>query len=126
YAGYRTAQAVVQMYREGNLPEARQAYELYLESFRNRRAAWPQVLVAERPFFQISVAYVEGLEQLRRAEGTIFGLLLRGGLDEPPGPPGERRVPQREQPTDLPDPISPHQGRGPGERVGAVMGSQGG
>jgi outer membrane protein, heavy metal efflux system len=125
YARYGTAQAVVQAYRDGNLPDARQAYELYLDSFRNRRAAWPQVLVAQRTYFQISVDYVEALEQLRRAEVTILGLLLVDGLDEPPGPPGERRAPQREQPTDLPDPISPGQGRGPGERVGATAGGQG-
>jgi cobalt-zinc-cadmium efflux system outer membrane protein len=126
YARYRTAQAVVQAYRDGNLPEARQAYELYLDSFRNRRAAWPQVLVAQRTYFQLSVDYVEALEQLRRAEVTILGLLLVDGLDEPPGPPGERRVPQQEQPTNLPDPIRPGDGRGPGERVGATAGGQGG
>jgi cobalt-zinc-cadmium efflux system outer membrane protein len=126
YARYRTAQAVVQSYREGNLPEARRAYELYLESFRGRRAAWPQVLVAQRTYFQISVEYVDALEQLRRAEVTILGLLLVDGLDEPPGPPGEGRAPRREQPGDLPDPIGPGQGRGPSERVGATAGSQGG
>jgi cobalt-zinc-cadmium efflux system outer membrane protein len=113
YTHYRTAHAVVQMYRDENLPEARQAYELYLESFRNRRAAWPQVLVAQRTYFQLSVDYVQALEQLRRAEVTILGLLLVDGLDEPL--PGERRVPQREQPTDLPELLRTGAGRGPGE-----------
>jgi cobalt-zinc-cadmium efflux system outer membrane protein len=126
YARYRTAQAVVQSYREGNLPEARQAYELYLESFRGRRAAWPQVLVAQRTYFQISVDYVGALEQLRRAEVSVLGLLLVDGLDEPPGPPGEGRAPRREQPGDLPDPISPGQGRGPENRAGAAGASGGG
>jgi cobalt-zinc-cadmium efflux system outer membrane protein len=126
YARYRTAQAVVQSYREGNLPEARQAYELYLDSFRNRRAAWPQVLVAQRTYFQMSVDYVEALEQLRRAEVTILGLLLVDGLDEPPGAPGEGRSPRRGQPSDLSDPISPGQGRGPGESAGAATASPGG
>jgi cobalt-zinc-cadmium efflux system outer membrane protein len=126
YARYRTAQALVQTYREQNLPDAREAYELYLESFQNRRAAWPQVLVAQRTYFQMSVDYVEALEQLRRAEVTILGLLLVDGLDEPPGPPGERRVPQREQPSDLPEPLSPGEGRGPADRVGTTAGGQGG
>jgi cobalt-zinc-cadmium efflux system outer membrane protein len=107
YGRYRTAQAVAHMYRDENLPEARQAYELYVDSFRNRRAAWPQVLVAQRTYFQLSVAYVEALEQLRRAEVTILGLLLVDGLDEPPGPPSERHVPQREEPADLPEPFRP-------------------
>src|SRR5262249_40855288 len=62
--------------------------ELYLESFRKRRAAWPQVLVAQRTYFQISVEYTEALEEMRRAEVLILGLLLVDGLDEPPNAPG--------------------------------------
>jgi cobalt-zinc-cadmium efflux system outer membrane protein len=115
YARYRTALAVVENYRKDNLPEAREAYELYLDSFRKRRAAWPQVLVAQRTYFQISVDYVEALDELRRAEVAILGLLLVDGLEEPPGPPSEGRVPSREQQSgaeSLPDPISPRQGRG--------------
>src|SRR5205814_7170494 len=84
YAHYRTAQSVVESYRKENLPEARRAYELYLESFRRRRAAWPQVLVAQRTYFQISVDYVEALDEMRRAEVAILGLPLVDGLDEPP------------------------------------------
>jgi cobalt-zinc-cadmium efflux system outer membrane protein len=121
YARYRTARAVVDSYRQHNLPEAKEAYELYLDSFRKRRAAWPQVLVAQRTYFQISVDYVQALEQLRRAEVAILGLLLVDGLDEPPGPPSEGRVPSREQQSpggDLPDPLSPRQGRGLENRAG--------
>src|SRR5439155_6114716 len=87
YARYRTAQAVVKLDGEQNLPDARRAYELYLDSFRKRRAAWPQVLVAQRTYFQISVDYIEALDDLRRAEVAILGLLLVDGLDEPPGLP---------------------------------------
>jgi cobalt-zinc-cadmium efflux system outer membrane protein len=117
YARYRTALAVVDNYRTHNLPEAKEVYELYLESFRKRRAAWPQVLVAQRTYFQISVDYTQALDQLRRAEVAILGLLLVDGLDEPPGLPGERRVPNREQqtgPGDLPEPITPRAGLGNG------------
>jgi cobalt-zinc-cadmium efflux system outer membrane protein len=114
YARYRTAQAVVQMYRDGSLHEARQAYELYLDSFRNRRAAWPQVLVAQRTYFQLSVDYVEALQQLRRAEVTILGLLLVEGIEETPGSPGEGHVPPRMEPTELREPIRAVEGRGSG------------
>jgi cobalt-zinc-cadmium efflux system outer membrane protein len=96
YARYETAQASVQLYRDHNLPDARRAYELYLDSFRKRRAAWPQVLVAQRTYFQISVDYAEALADLRRAEAAILGLLLVDDVEEPPAAPGER-VPQREQ-----------------------------
>jgi cobalt-zinc-cadmium efflux system outer membrane protein len=85
YARYRTAQATVQTYRKENLPDAKEAYELYVESFRRRRAAWPQVLVAQRTYVQISVDYTEALAEMRRAEVEILGLLLVDGLDEPHG-----------------------------------------
>jgi cobalt-zinc-cadmium efflux system outer membrane protein len=106
HARYRAALATVAEYKSHTLPDAREAYELYLGSFRNRQAAWPQVLVAQRTYFQVSVDYVQALEQLRRAEVSILGLLLVDGLDQPPGPGGEGRVPSREQPGHLPDPIS--------------------
>ena len=121
YARYRTALTIVESYRKENLPDARRAYELYLDSFRRRRAAWPQVLVAQRTYFQISVDYVQALEDGRRAEVAILGLLLVDGLDEPPGLSSEGRVRSREQqsgPADLPDPINPRQGRGLESRTG--------
>jgi cobalt-zinc-cadmium efflux system outer membrane protein len=121
YARYQTAWAVVQNYRKASLPKAREAYELYLDSFQKRRAAWPQVLVAQRTYFQISVDYVEALEEVRRAEVAILGMLLVDGLDEPAGPTGEGRVRSREQQSgaaDLPDPISLRQGRSLEDRAG--------
>jgi cobalt-zinc-cadmium efflux system outer membrane protein len=126
YARYRTAAATVESYRKQNLPEAEEAYELYLGSFRRRRAAWPQVLVAQRTYFQISVDYVEALDDMRRAEVAILGLLLVDGLDEPPGPRGEGGGPRRPQESDLPDPITPRSGRGLENRTGSASASQGG
>jgi cobalt-zinc-cadmium efflux system outer membrane protein len=124
YGRYRTALAVVQAYRDENLPDARQAYELYLESFQKRRAAWPQVLVAQRTYFQISVEYVQALDDLRRAEVTILGLLLVDGLDEPPGAPSEGPVRSPGQGGgNLPDPL-PRGGRT--LESGAGNGSAGG
>jgi cobalt-zinc-cadmium efflux system outer membrane protein len=116
YARYRSALTTVEAYGKHNLPEAREAYELYLDSFRKRRAAWPQVLVAQRTYFQISVEYVEALEELRRAEVSILGLLLVDGLDEPPGPQGEGG--SRSRGSDLPDPIGAHGGRSLENRLG--------
>jgi cobalt-zinc-cadmium efflux system outer membrane protein len=82
YARYRTAATTVETYRKDNLPDAKKAYEMYLESFRSRRAAWPQVLVAQRTYFQISVEYTEMLAEMRSAEAAILGLLLVDGLNE--------------------------------------------
>ncbi|HEV3142828.1 MAG TPA: TolC family protein [Gemmataceae bacterium] len=117
YARYRTAWATVQAYRKENLPEAKEAYELYLDSFRKRRAAWPQVLVAQRTYFQISVEYTEALADLRSAEVAILGLLLVDGLNEPPNAPsaGERRIDKEGA---LCEPINGRAGRGLENRVG--------
>lgn len=120
YARYKTALAVVETYRKHNVPESREAFELYLESFQRRRAAYPQVLIAQRNFFQITSEYVEALDQLRRAEVEIRGLLLVDGTDQPPGPAGEGGFRRRESegPSNrLPDPI-PAGGRPLEERVG--------
>jgi len=47
YARYRTARTQAEEYRRHIVPESREAFELYLDSFRRRRAAYPQVLVAQ-------------------------------------------------------------------------------
>jgi cobalt-zinc-cadmium efflux system outer membrane protein len=121
YARYETARAVVEAYRKDSLPEAREAFELYRDSFNRRRAAYPQVLIAQRNFFQIGSEYVDALDRLRRAEVEIRGLLLTDGTAEPPGPPGEGRFRRRESERgpgeDLPDPIPPG-GRPLDERLG--------
>jgi outer membrane protein, heavy metal efflux system len=126
HARYRAALAVVEEFKSHSLPDAKEAYELYLDSFRNRTAAWPQVLVAQRTYFQISVDYVEALEQLRQSETAILGLLLVDGLDEPAGSPSEGRTQQREQQTgtsgDLADPIRSQSGRGLEDRMGGPGG----
>jgi cobalt-zinc-cadmium efflux system outer membrane protein len=110
YARYRTAATIVQTYRKDNLPDAKEAYELYLDSFRKRRAAWPQVLVAQRTYFQISVEYTQALADLRAAEVAILGLLLVDGLNEPPSVPSAG---QRGQPENgLAEPINGRSGRG--------------
>jgi cobalt-zinc-cadmium efflux system outer membrane protein len=83
---YQMALDSVKDYQQNSLPKARQAYELYLDYFRKRRATWPQVLVAERTFAQLSEEYVAALKELREAEVTIQGLLLADGLTSPPEP----------------------------------------
>lgn len=86
FARYDTARVTVAMYRAESLPRAKKAYELLQDSYKRRRAAWPQVLVAERQWVELSVAYVTALFTLRQAETEIQGLLLVDGLTPPPGP----------------------------------------
>lgn len=85
-AQYNSALALVRTYRDDSLPRAEKAYDLLMESYRRRRAAWPQVLVAQRMWFDLRVQYVTALVELRRAEIEIKGLLLVGGLELPQTP----------------------------------------
>jgi len=86
FSRYETARASVEDFREHSLPTSRRAFELYQDYFKKRRAAWPQVLVAQRNYFQLSDDYANALLDLRRAEVEIRGLLLVDGLNVPPGP----------------------------------------
>jgi cobalt-zinc-cadmium efflux system outer membrane protein len=84
---YANALDAVQTSRENTLPKAQRALELYMDYFRKqRRATWPQVLVAQRTYFQLQESYVDALVQLRRAEVTIKGLLVVDGMTQPPEP----------------------------------------
>lgn len=121
FAEYEAGLNTVQEYRKYILPESQEAFELYLESFRVRRAPWQQVVMAQQNFFQANVEYVEALNEVRRSETAILGLLLVDGLEQPPGPPGEGgggmdadRLNER-----LQVPIG-MQGRGPNESMGNV------
>jgi cobalt-zinc-cadmium efflux system outer membrane protein len=86
FSRYETARASVEDFRERSLPPSRRALELYQDYFKKRRATWPQVLVAQRTYFQYSDEYANALLDLRRAETEIKGLLLVDGLSVPPGP----------------------------------------
>ncbi len=125
FARYRTAVAVVEGYRgrtledgsyePGTLDDAEESYSQYRDALAKRRAAYPQVLIAQRDYFQSRVEYVEALAELRRLEVAIRGLLLVDGLEEPPGPAGEGDRPRNARegmPQDLPEPINGRKGRG--------------
>ncbi len=86
FAHYNIALVTVDEYHDEILPRARQAYELLEESYRRQRAAWPQVLVAQRNWVELSIDYVNALFELRRREIEIRGLLQVDGLNVPQGP----------------------------------------
>lgn len=78
---YRNAQQMVERYRTQVVPRARQGYQMYLSSFRQMAAAYPQVLIAQRTLFQVEVEYARALIQLRQSAVGLRGFLLGGGLD---------------------------------------------
>ncbi|MFN2514571.1 MAG: TolC family protein [Pyrinomonadaceae bacterium] len=92
FRAYRNAAQMVEKYRTQVLPRARQAYEMYLSSFRQMAAAYPQVLIAQRTLFQVEAEYARALISLRQSGVGLRGFLLSGGLDGigRPGESGER------------------------------------
>lgn len=81
YRNYLDSVALVDKYRKEVLPRAQQAYALYLQSYQQMAAAYPQVLIAQRTHFQLQVDYVDALVDLWRSVVEIRGLLLVDGLE---------------------------------------------
>jgi cobalt-zinc-cadmium efflux system outer membrane protein len=77
--------SVATEYREEIVPRARQAYELYLASFRQMAAAYPQALISQRTFFQTQVEYIRALVDVWRNATQLQGFMLTGALDSPGG-----------------------------------------
>ena len=83
FTEYRNSLRKVQRYQETVLPRAERAYNLYLSSFRQMSASYPQVLIAQRTMFQVREDYVKALIDVRANAIQIEGFLLTGGLNAP-------------------------------------------
>ena len=83
---YRTAKTTVDEFAGSILPQARKAYELNQEAYKQRRGVWMEVLMTQRMVHTLGIEYIDQLRELREAEVAIDGLLLVGGLVEPPAP----------------------------------------
>jgi outer membrane protein, heavy metal efflux system len=83
FAAYLTALRDAEAYRSEILPRAEEAYRLYLSRYREMAAAYPQVLVAQRTFFEMSTEYLQSLSEAWRAALQLQGLLAGDGLDAP-------------------------------------------
>jgi cobalt-zinc-cadmium efflux system outer membrane protein len=97
-ARYNDAQESVDDFRGETLPMAQRAYEIQLSNFRQRRAAWPQVLVAQRTLTELNREYVDTLLDLRRAEVAVNGMLLIDGLTPPESPTPQGHIESVPQP----------------------------
>jgi outer membrane protein, heavy metal efflux system len=85
FRSYQNALTVATEYREQIVPRARQAYDLYLASFKQMAAAYPQALIAQRTFFQTQTEYVRALVDVWRNATQLQGFMLTGALDAPGG-----------------------------------------
>ena len=83
FASYLTALNDAEAYRAEILPRAEEAYRLYLASYRQMAAAYPQVLIAQRNLFELSTRYLQSLEDGWQAALRIQGFLAGDGLQSP-------------------------------------------
>lgn len=87
FGNYITAGQYVDQYRTLILPELKETYRLTLESYRENRINWSEVLQTQRDYFMARMDYADWLGRWREAEVMIDGMLLHGGLMAAPGVP---------------------------------------
>ncbi len=88
YRAYRTAWQNVHDYEATMLPKAKRSYDLLHASYKERRAAWPDVLMAQRYYLTLRSEQLNNRVMYRESDVAIRGMLLSGGLSTPSGPIG--------------------------------------
>jgi cobalt-zinc-cadmium efflux system outer membrane protein len=83
FRAYNNAANAVERYKQVILPRAERAYELYLASFKQMAASYPQVLISQRTLFQVREDYLDALVTLHQNAIQIEGFFLTGALDGP-------------------------------------------
>lgn len=86
FTEYETSRLSTLTYQNELLPQAAEVRKLYYEGFAQGRAAWPQVLDAQRDYYSLYEEYLDLLIAARRAEAALSTFLLTGGLEQPPEP----------------------------------------
>lgn len=86
FRDYETSWQRVMDYETIMLPKAKQSYDMLHESYKNRRAAWPDVLMAQRQYLLLEAEQINNLLMYRENDVAVRGMLLSGGLMVPPPP----------------------------------------
>ena len=86
FRDYVSAWQHVQEYEQTMLPKSRKAVEILEQSYVNRRAPWTSVLAAKQMLLSLEAEQIQNQLSYRRADVSIRGNLLLGGLTEPSGP----------------------------------------
>jgi cobalt-zinc-cadmium efflux system outer membrane protein len=81
YTAFANARRTADVYRTQIIPRADQAYQLYLDKYRQMTASYPQVLIARRTWLQVNLDYIAALERLYGAAVPIQGLLVTSAVD---------------------------------------------
>lgn len=85
---YQSAWQRIQDYEATILPKAKKSYDLLHKSYQNRRAAWPDVLAAQRLYLNLRKQQIGNLTAYYESDVAIRGMLLTGGLTEAISPVG--------------------------------------
>jgi len=112
---YQNALRVATQYERQALPRAKRGYQLSLAGFKQKAAAYPQMLIAQRNLFQAQDAYIDALVEVWQSAVQIQCFLLTGGLDAPAGA----------QPEGGPELSRPEGGVEAGQSPGISAGEQG-
>jgi len=70
-------------YKSVMIPKAMRAYQMYLSNYGQMAAAYPQVIIAQRTWFQLRASYVETLEHLWRDAIALQNFTMTDGLQGP-------------------------------------------
>ena len=84
YRSYLSAWQRIEEYQATMLPKADEASERLQQSYKDRRATWLDVLTAQRLQMTLETEFVESLKTYHESDVAIRGMLLTGGLTEPP------------------------------------------
>ena len=76
---YQDSLAAIERYKTQMIPSAQRAYDLYLNSFRQMAAAYPQVVITQRNLFQLQEDYVTTLINAWQRAVEIQSLLITAG-----------------------------------------------
>jgi outer membrane protein TolC len=80
YQQYLTSAQHIEQYQQLILPELKETYRLLLESYKDNRTNWNEVLHAQSDYFGSRNEYFDWLAKFRHSEVMIDGMLLSGGL----------------------------------------------
>jgi cobalt-zinc-cadmium efflux system outer membrane protein len=78
---YQDSLAAIERYKTQMIPNAQRAYDLYLTSFRQMAAAYPQVVITQRNLFQLQEDYVATLVSAWQRAVEIQSLLISEGAE---------------------------------------------
>lgn len=84
FRAYLSARQRVEEYQVSMLPKAEESTQLLRQSYQERRAPWIDVLASQRLELTLQGEYVGSLKTYHESEIAIRGMLLSGGLTEPP------------------------------------------